>query len=765
MPKVNFNVHAYTARLIGRENVSKLEGAVLELVKNTYDADASHCILYYENSTKNLYIADNGQGMTKDIIEEHWMTIGNSSKVINYRSEKGRIQTGAKGIGRFALDRISDECKMFTETKGSKIEWNVNWSDFESGSRITEIYAELDEVDYEINDFVKDIKNQQIRELFSREFKNTGTIFKLSALREEWSLDLVERIKNNLATLIPPEIENIFKVYFFTENTSIEEARVSLNDGLFSYDYKLQFEASSDGKVVIKIHRDEFDFNDNLEQIIREAGFSSKDKEYFSGTPIIQYKTLHELMPSKNLSFINNIGEFSGVLYFSKLSATRIDKEKYYYKDFSGRMDYKETFGGIKMYRDNFRIRPYGEPKTSNYDWLLLSNRKAKSPAAIASNGQWRVNSDQMLGSIYISRTNISMPDQANREGIVETPEFRNFREILLGIIKLFEEDRQYVMRLLNKYHEKTHYTAQYEHEIFTKANHDEKNQKKENNDDNQSKENKPGSQFIPQLIEATKAKTVIQDKENIIRDLEDENRLLRALATTGIVTNTYIHEIKDSTHKLSMKIVMAKEALELDDDKNEAIGYINEASEIKNSFNSWFKVTIESVRRDKRTMKEIDLQQLLQGLVSSWNDVASNKGIRVNLSIEEIKFKCFPYELEILFNNLITNSITSFESINVKNKEINIKVYQSSSSVMIEYSDTGAGLSAGYKNNPREILKPHETDKFNELGEKIGTGMGMWIIDKTVSEYNGEVDLSQNISSQTGFFIKIRLKGKVKTL
>ena len=60
MPKIPFNVDAYTAKLIGRENVSKLDGAVLELVKNTYDADASVCLLYYEKSTDTLYIGDNG---------------------------------------------------------------------------------------------------------------------------------------------------------------------------------------------------------------------------------------------------------------------------------------------------------------------------------------------------------------------------------------------------------------------------------------------------------------------------------------------------------------------------------------------------------------------------------------------------------------------------------------------------------------------------------------------------------------------------------
>ncbi len=113
MAKVSFNVDAYTARLIGRENVAKLNGAVLELVKNTYDADASVCFLYYDNDSQILYIGDNGTGMTPDTIIKHWMTIGRSTKKTNFISKSGRIQTGAKGIGRFALDRIADQCVYF----------------------------------------------------------------------------------------------------------------------------------------------------------------------------------------------------------------------------------------------------------------------------------------------------------------------------------------------------------------------------------------------------------------------------------------------------------------------------------------------------------------------------------------------------------------------------------------------------------------------------------------------------------------------------
>ena len=77
---LEFNVDAYTARLIGRENVSKLEGAVLEIVKNAYDADAKVFCLYYTNSQDCIYIMDNGSGMEEQVIVDHWMTIGNSSK-------------------------------------------------------------------------------------------------------------------------------------------------------------------------------------------------------------------------------------------------------------------------------------------------------------------------------------------------------------------------------------------------------------------------------------------------------------------------------------------------------------------------------------------------------------------------------------------------------------------------------------------------------------------------------------------------------------
>ena len=213
MTRIPFKVSARTARLIGRENVATSKGAVIELVKNGYDADSRYSIIYIDNINSvfhellsaeqynglllagieqsllekvyikkedayvvresadsyirtlvqrqkelaELYIIDCGEGMTRLIIENYWMTIGTDNKSSNYITHNGRVKAGAKGIGRFALDKLGENCEMLTffdpyvhdsvdedvTIKGYR--WSVNWSDFEgTGTTIDSIGADLE---------------------------------------------------------------------------------------------------------------------------------------------------------------------------------------------------------------------------------------------------------------------------------------------------------------------------------------------------------------------------------------------------------------------------------------------------------------------------------------------------------------------------------------------------------------------------------------------------------------------------------------------
>ncbi|HHF2304626.1 TPA: sensor histidine kinase, partial [Haemophilus influenzae] len=551
---------------------------------------------------------------------------------------------------------------------------------------------------------------------------------------------------------------NEFQVYFFDEKSSAEDAEVLNITNAFSYDYKIRFNVLSDGDTHIEIHRNEFDFGDRFDEIITQAEFTSEDEQYFKGKCICIETNFAQMLPKRGEQLKNTIGEFSGVLYFEKVTYSKTDAERYFYKTSNNRNIKSDIFGGIKIYRDGFRVRPYGEPKTSDYDWLLIAGRKNKSPAAPShQTGAWRVNTDQIIGSIFISRMNITLPDQSNREGIVETKEFILLKEFLINVIQEFEKDRQYVFRKLDARYDKIMEAARIQDEINKKAE-EAKAAREEKRFLSDSKDFNQELQLSKISINPEEAKIVLDHKDTVIRNLEDENRLLRTLATTGIVTNTYVHEIKDITHKLSIKIVMAKEALELDSDLQAGLKYVTEANVMRESLNSWFKVTIGSVTRDKRTMKKTDLNLLISQTVKLWKETLKNVSIDLEFQGSEIQLKCFPYDIESIFSNLIANSVSSFESYFSDNKSIKIVVSDLEKEIIIKYSDSGRGLSLAYKNNPRKILEPMESDRRNEMGETIGTGMGMWIINRTVADYNGSIDLSDNSKYTSGFYATIKL-------
>lgn len=736
--KIPFNVNASTARLIGRENVAKLDGAILELVKNTYDADAGICLIYYNDKNNSLIIADNGTGMSADVIKNNWMTIGNSTKVENFYSKNGRIQTGAKGIGRFALDRISSCCKMYTTNEKDSIYWNVNWDLFENTKNITEVTAEIEySTKLDLYKIIPKVDNKELIDFMNNNFY-TGTLFELSDLRDDWNKATLDNIKQSLISLIPANLENEFKIYLVDNHSNIDDCLI-LSNIIDSYDYKISFK-SHNNIVDISIFRNEFDFGEKFEEIITETVFTDEDKNYFRGKPIHKKYNIEELVSGIDKKAVDSIGDFYGEFYFYKNSSTKNDRKKYYYKEIVGRKKYSEIFGGIKIYRDNFRIRPYGETKSSNFDWLLLSNRKTNSPAALSHpTGAWRVAADQIYGTVNISRMNVNLPDQSNREGILETKAFKLLKETLISIIQLFEKDRQYVGRILSDYYKSKHLAEIFQAEI------------EEKKDDTYDTE-KPSSDFI----EKSKAKIVIQEKEEIIQNLEDENKLLLALATSGIITNSYVHETKTAVHNIGMSLRTAEEALIYDNDKETAIKNIREAIGYKETMNCWYKVTIDSITRDKRKMKKVNLNDLINNHITIWNENLKLQNIKIKFTGENIEFKCYSYEIESIISNLITNSVNAFFPNSTK--KIDIKLVKLDNGIKISYTDSGKGLSKCYKSNPEKILEAFESDKRDENGELIGTGMGMWIINKIVKDYKGSIDLSKNIKRIFGFEIEIEL-------
>ena len=101
MAKASFKISSRAAALIGRENVSRADGALIELIKNTYDADAEMCFVWLDVENDFILIYDNGTGMNEDVIRSSWMVIGTNDKQVEFISAKGRVKSGEKGHWSF----------------------------------------------------------------------------------------------------------------------------------------------------------------------------------------------------------------------------------------------------------------------------------------------------------------------------------------------------------------------------------------------------------------------------------------------------------------------------------------------------------------------------------------------------------------------------------------------------------------------------------------------------------------------------------------
>ena len=777
--KIQFDVDAYTARLIGRENVSKLEGAILELVKNAYDADATAVYIYYSESDDILLLMDNGEGMTEDVLRTHWMTIGNSSKRDQILSKGKRLKTGAKGIGRFALDRISDNCEMWTSTDTSRLVWDVNWNDFSNDRKISEVTATLYDTDESLLAFARTYSwaNQQLAEQIYAEnsgFHGTGTVFRLFALRDKWTAAVQRRIRNNLANLLPPDAVDDFKIYFFNDKTTCTDAEVQSNS-IDQFDYKITFHVSTgktdtESTLEISLLRNEFDIVGKAD--LAELGYSKEDLAYFSGAEkklVLPFGSVVSQPEGRNL-----IGAYEGTLYFSKASVAEKDRAKFFYKDITGRKSFIKEFGGIKIYRDHFRVRPYGEYGDNDFDWLELSAKRNRSPAAVSHpTGRWRVGADQIMGIVDISRLNTGLEDDANRNGLQVGPGLQQLKEILLCVIDEFERDRQYVCRKMAEYNK-----AQKKHQAELERLNmlAEARAKWEEEQKRTFEKRLPGNLngFVNSdapVMNPVEAKRIVdevlEEKEQEVSDLKDEISMLRTLSTTGIMTNTFMHEIRTLTNNIGMELNSAYEALKYDNDLAYTEEKIVQAVRFKQHFASWFSVTIDAVKEDKRKRHTIQIGEYLDGFISAWNSILEKYGAEFEFICEPaIYLRCFPFDLENIFSNLISNSISSFErpsEVPLEEKKIYIHVYERpDSTICIDYKDTGWGLSDKYKAHPERTLEAFETDKVAIDGdlEDDGTGMGMWIINQIARDYNGSVDLEGNKRLNRGYCATILLGG-----
>lgn len=804
MAKISFEVSARAGKLFGRENFSNPEGAIIELVKNSYDADAKTCIVLFDipiclkkdsdgkeyvfpvKEKSIIYIIDNGEGMTKAVIEDHWMKIGTGNKEKDFLSDDKRVKTGAKGIGRFALDRLGFETEMWTLSKNRKDKigshWKMDWNQFDNPDKsISQIEAELEPIKLDLKEQLKNItSNNKISDLIKlSDFKN-GTILKITNLKDEWFDKETNEVFRSLESLIPPKELNIpFEVYFHHVQQPVEYGKVEtafFND----YDYKLKAKYNSETfKVDFEITRNELDiklikknFPDVLSKAEKPFDMGTIAAKTFTYSKSID-KILKRKIKDKSTKLWEEVGSFELVFYYLKYSNSL--KEGYPFKkvNASERRSVLDKFGGVKVYRDSFRVRPYGDPTN---DWLKLGSRVAQSPAGAGQRiGDWRVRPEQTAGIITISRkSNPLLVDKSDRGALQENDAFDTFKKIIVGVIHEFEFDRTKMINPFYRHNKKLQ--AKIKEQIIQKRAEELANLIVENRKDVEQSVYGESNQIslFQQKQEEEERKTYQETFKSTFKAIDEENAQkeneelvqIRALASLGLIVSSFAHELKEvrnnstqirNFEKIFKTIVSdkLKKSIEYED----GLDIIDLLTSDNEKIRHWVDYSLTAIKKDKRKRGEFIFSTYLSSLETTWEQIFNSKEIELHIEDSTIgvdyDFRAFEMDMLTIFTNLINNSLDSFENlIELKEKSIIISCKLVNESIEIIYSDNGVGLDDVF-DDKEEIFLPFVTAKKDKENKNIGIGLGMYLVKEVIDNYAGSIEI---LEPDSGFSVLIKL-------
>lgn len=761
--KIPFSVSSRTAILIGSENFSNPEGAIVELVKNAYDADSQYCYILFgegESAERSLYILDWGTGMNDTTIETCWMRIGTDDKLYNDKTDSGRVKSGAKGIGRFALNRLGKKAEMLTFTKdGRGYYWRVNWSDFDKPqTSVSEITADIDTVSLtEGHQFLAKLEVE-----FGIPFPlfETGTLLKVTDLNDEWNDAQLKHLFSSLQDLVPPFNIPEFELYHYVKGKD-GYGRIKVTD-FDDFDYSVSAQFDGKDNLSVKVLRNELDVerlkNDYIGLFQRDdmKEFPYRLSEFEAGGYELSMP-LSKLVVDNPVRLENHqeeLGAFRFSFYFVKSSISdsrdESNETKYPYRLFSptNRRQWLKRNVGVKVYRDKFRVRPYGE---NGDDWLHLGDRYSVNPIGAGQRkGGYHIRQNQIVGAVEISRLdNIYLQDKSGREGLQENVIVELFKDVLLGIIGLMEKDRNVVMYNLSQLYEKNHPKGTAKAEADAAVN-------KGRVDEESYQKIRTGYIVLKQEAE----------------ERENELRLLHNLASTGLVISSFAHELKNIADlsvsrsedlRCAVENIMSEEdvaKLGLNEYDN-PYSLIRDLRDQDQNIRSWLNFSINSINKDKRTRKVFGMDEYFNHFESTWHTVLKELNINMNVVgfTAEMKVKAFYIDLDTIFNNLLSNAIYAIkESKKTENRNITISGGIDNGDIVVLFEDTGIGLAEEYKERPNDIFNAFESSKYDKGGNKIGTGLGLYITKATLAEYKGS-SISVMVPRTEGFGLRVRLK------
>lgn len=419
---------------LGEDLIKNESIAVLELVKNSYDAFASMCDVFFEEKKGkivSIQISDNGNGMNCDIIKDVWLVIGtDNKKKILQQEGLVRYPLGEKGIGRLGVHKLGRKITLVSKTKDDpEVELVIDWEKLETAKSIDTFPVEI------------------TQNLFPLHFNEgeTGTIIKIELLKSEWDRRQLREIYRNVMSLHSPfeDVSDRFDVSIRSNNEKLFAGLPTFEDIISNGG--LYFGSCVLSGNSIKQFKYEFKPWPTLSKISSGRTLTKQNLPEYD-IQLVGYKEIEEkskLQPY-NINLDNlGIGDIKfDIIIFEKDSIifNYINSEK------TTINDYLKENGGIRVYRDNVRVYDYGE---RDNDWLGIDLKRVHRVGGNISN-------NIILGSVRLDRKNSTgLKEKTNREGFIEDDTYIAFKDaidhVLSIIVRYRNEDKERLTTLYKK--------------------------------------------------------------------------------------------------------------------------------------------------------------------------------------------------------------------------------------------------------------------------------------------------------------------------
>lgn len=667
---------------IGEDLIKDRAAAIVELVKNSYDADSPDVDLRFtiqNDSNIIISISDHGHGMSRNDVINKWLVPSTTSKVGKSKSPGGRTLQGKKGIGRYAAGILGNTLLLeTTDNDGETTSLLLNWDDFRNAEYLDEVLVDVES---------------------THNKTRSGTIITIEGdahEREYWTEERIDSLVVELRMLIPPSTFSApldsftIKVYYSDlriDGEHLIEKPVDPFPILDAYDYRVYGLVRSTGERDLRF------VNQKGGTRIEERVDFAKSKDTLTPTGCGDVRVDIRVFDreAKSLDSIRQ----RGLDMESGLELSR--------QDIRSLLD---RLNGIGVYRGGFRIRPLGDPAN---DWLKLNARRVQNPTM-------RIGVNQVVGYIHIDDESKSgLIEKSARDGLKDNKEFDAFVRLVIEILQLLEDKRYRFRRARKERSESVNDTLDILHdysdlrtsvnEELTKLGIQSKDKKRIGKlIDKEEKKKKEYAKRVKKVVDAYRGQATLGKVIEII--LHEGRKPLNYFTNQIPNLQYYVNKLScnDSDSKYS----------------DSAIRITNGISENTRILSRLFSRIEPLTTRKRPPAHDVNMSSTIINAFGVYENELASAGIDYKITINDsITHLGWEEDIYAIFVNLIENSLFWLDQSNKDKKRIH--VYSSlQNPLQIIYQDTGVGI------NP-ELLR--EGVIFEPgYSSKGGTGLGLTI-------------------------------------